>query len=183
MEIICTALADFAPPNPLMLKVVNKQNKAGNTALHWAALNGKFDAVKMLFEHGADLTIKNERGRDAILEALLNDKNEIVEWAIKTGVKDLQIGDGDDGEEEVAGNEDIKMESSRDMLETGDAWDGGLPLADLGPEVVDGIIEALDSGQPPAEDDGAEVVDADPKIADGITQGLDQLKVEDEKED
>jgi ankyrin repeat protein len=167
MEIICTALGGIAAPNPSMLKVINKQNKAGNTALHWAALNGKLDAVKILFKYGADLTIKNERGRDAILEALLNDKNEIVEWAVKTGVKDLQIGDGDDGEEEVAGNEDIKMESSGDMIKSGDAKDG--------------IIDELESGL--AEDGGAEVVDADSKNVDGVIEELDQLKVEDEKED
>jgi uncharacterized protein len=153
MTIICTALADIAPQNPPMLKVVNKQNKAGNTALHWAALNGQLDAVKMLLEQGADPTIKNARGHDAIFEAELNDKSEIVEWVLKNGGKSLQMGIGDDGEGERDGNEDIKFESAGDMIGSGLAEDGG-----------------------------AEVVDADPKVVDGIIEDLGQLKVEGEKE-
>jgi hypothetical protein len=154
MEIICTALSDIAPLNPPMLKVVNKQNKAGNTALHWAAMNGQLEAVKFLLEQGADLTIKNARGYDAIFEAELNDKSEIVEWALNSGVKGLQMGIGDDEEAEKAENGDIKFESAGDMN------DSGL-----------------------AEDSGAEVVDADPKVVSGIIEELGQLKVGDEKKD
>jgi ankyrin repeat protein len=134
-----------------MLEVVNKQNRAGNTALHWAALNGHLNAVKVLLEQGADPTIKNARGHDAIFEAELNDKSEIVEWVLKNGGKSLQMGIGDDGEEEKAGNEDIKFESAGDMMDSGLAQDGGAEVVDADPKVVDGIIEEL--GQLEVEDD------------------------------
>ena len=134
-----------------MLEVVNKQNRAGNTALHWAALNGHLNAVKVLLEQGADPTIKNARGHDAIFEAELNDKSEIVEWVLKNGGKSLQMGIGDDGEEEKAGNEDIKFESAGDMMDSGLAQDGGAEVVDADPNVVDGIIEEL--GQLEVEDD------------------------------
>jgi ankyrin repeat protein len=109
------------------------------------------NAVKVLLEQGADPTIKNARGHDAIFEAELNDKSEIVEWVLKNGGKSLQMGIGDDGEEEKAGNEDIKFESAGDMMDSGLAQDGGAEVVDADPKVVDGIIEEL--GQLEVEDD------------------------------
>jgi uncharacterized protein len=75
-----------------MLAIVNAQNQAGNTALHWAALNGHLEAVKVLLEHGADPTITNGRGHDAVYEAELNDKREVVEWVLKEGGEGLEEG-------------------------------------------------------------------------------------------
>lgn len=53
---LCKALSDPLPQNPTMLAVLNSQNKAGNTALHWAALNGHLPSVKVLLENGAGLS-------------------------------------------------------------------------------------------------------------------------------
>lgn len=33
---------------------VNEKNDEGNTALHWASLNGHLNAVEYLLKHGAD---------------------------------------------------------------------------------------------------------------------------------
>lgn len=49
---ICKALSN-PPQNPTALRIINAQNKAGNTALHWAALNGHLAAVQVLLEQGA----------------------------------------------------------------------------------------------------------------------------------
>lgn len=103
---LCKALSDPSPQNPTMLAVLNCQNKAGNTALHWAALNGHLPAVKVLLENGAgkpftinykkctlgltlsvDPTITNHRGHDAIYEAELNDKTDVVKWVLEEGGK------------------------------------------------------------------------------------------------
>lgn len=75
-----------------MLAIINAQNQAGNTALHWAALNGHLEAVKVLLEHGGDPTIMNSRGHDAVYEAELNDKREVVEWVLKEGGEGLEEG-------------------------------------------------------------------------------------------
>lgn len=48
---------------------VNHRNYSGNTPLHWAALNTHIECVKALVEAGADVTIKNDAGHDAVFLA------------------------------------------------------------------------------------------------------------------
>ncbi|KAJ5223425.1 hypothetical protein N7468_007967 [Penicillium chermesinum] len=48
---------------------VNHRNHSGNTSLHWAALNTHLECVKALVEAGADVTIKNDAGHDAVFLA------------------------------------------------------------------------------------------------------------------
>lgn len=96
---LCKALSNPSPQNVPMLAVLNAQNLAGNTALHWAALNGHLESVKVLLEEGSDPTITNQRGHDAVYEAELNDKREVVEWVLKEGGEGLEEGvSGDVGE-------------------------------------------------------------------------------------
>lgn len=85
-----------------MLTILNAQNKAGNTALHWAALNGHLESVKVLLEQGADPTIANQKGHDAVYEAELNDQTAVVEWVLKESEGlERSVGGGEgEGEEE-----------------------------------------------------------------------------------
>jgi ankyrin repeat protein len=62
--------------------LLNAVNDAGNTALHWAALNGHLESVKMLIAAGADITIFNKAGHDAVFEAEINDKKDVVDWLL-----------------------------------------------------------------------------------------------------
>lgn len=57
-------------------------NASGNTALHWASLNGHLEAVKALIAAGGDITIFNKAGHDAVYEAEINDKKEVVDWLL-----------------------------------------------------------------------------------------------------
>lgn len=68
--------------HPTLALSLNLQNSSGNTALHWAALNGHLEAVKVLVEAGADVTVCNKAGHDAIFEAEANEKTEVVEWLL-----------------------------------------------------------------------------------------------------
>lgn len=64
---------------------LNLQNASGNTPLHWAALNGHLPAVKLLIEAGADPTVINKAGKDAVYEAEANEKNEVASWLLTEG--------------------------------------------------------------------------------------------------
>jgi ankyrin repeat protein len=113
-----------------MLKILNAQNKAGNTALHWAALNGHLEAVKVLLEEGSDPTITNQRGHDAVYEAELNDKTEVVEWVLKEGGEGLESGvaGGETGEgkdvpdEEMGDDETLTEGAGGDRGESSKSW-------------------------------------------------------------
>ena len=77
--------------------LINAANDAGNTALHWAALNGHLECVKLLVEAGADVTIINRAGHDAVYEAEINDKGDVVDWLLGA-VEELEKGIGQTSE-------------------------------------------------------------------------------------
>ena len=87
---------------PVGSELINAINEAGNTPLHWAALNGHLESVKLLVQSGADVTIINKAGHDAVFEAEINDKKTVVDWLLET-VEELEKGIGQSGERD---NED-----------------------------------------------------------------------------
>ena len=100
---------------------LNPQNVSGNTPLHWAALNGHLPAVKLLIEAGADPSVMNRAGKDAVYEAEVNEKNEVAAWLLTEG-KGLESAVGVDldqpapevQEEADAQNEVTKKEGLED---------------------------------------------------------------------
>ena len=73
--------------------LINAVNDSGNTPLHWAALNGHLECVKILIQLGADVTIINKAGHDAVFEAEINDKKEVGDWLLGA-VEGLEKGVG-----------------------------------------------------------------------------------------
>lgn len=71
--------------------ILESQNAAGNTPLHWAALNGHLDAVKALVRAGADPSVTNGAGHDVVYEAEVAGREEVVEWLLVEG-KGLDVG-------------------------------------------------------------------------------------------
>lgn len=60
--------------------------------------------MKLLLESGADVSILNAVGHDAVYEAEINDKDKVVDFLLKEGVGlDTGLGgaEGEDAEEEV----------------------------------------------------------------------------------
>ncbi|KAL8703243.1 MAG: hypothetical protein Q9201_003576 [Fulgogasparrea decipioides] len=100
---------------------VNLKNLAGNTPLHWAAMNGHLGAVKMLVLRGADTGVKNNVGHDAVFEAERGGKEEVVGWLLgqQKGVECNREGDGLEGEIEVD-EEDVGAEGVDIENGTGD---------------------------------------------------------------
>jgi ankyrin repeat protein len=122
-----------------MLAILNTQNQSGNTALHWAALNGHLESVKKLLEGGADPTIANHRGHDAVYEAELNDKGEVVEWVLKEGGEGLEEGfggdaaeregaDADEMDEEEHSNNENEPTKLEDTMNNMDIKEGSAPV-------------------------------------------------------
>ncbi|KAJ9661556.1 ankyrin repeat-containing protein [Neophaeococcomyces mojaviensis] len=101
-------------------RFVNTQNVNGNTPLHWAALNGHIEVVKALVKAGADPTIVNEAGRDAVVEAEYSSKESAAEcanWLLKE-CEILERGTGSqiqEGQADAdAGEESMDVERATD---------------------------------------------------------------------
>lgn len=105
--------------------LINSVNDAGNTPLHWAALNGHLESVKLLIQAGADVTIINKAGHDAVFEAEINDKKEVVEWLLET-VEELESGVGPIGEasSDVGQDEDMDIENDPNPNTSNGAGEG-----------------------------------------------------------
>lgn len=75
------------------------QNRSGNTPLHWAALNGHLEAVKILIATGANSSVRNKAGHDVVYEAEINSKEDVVEWLLKEGDLDEEAANDDDNDD------------------------------------------------------------------------------------
>lgn len=83
---------------------INYRNYTGNTPLHWAALNTHLDCVKALVEAGADISLKNDAGHDALFLA------ERADWAVVEEEEDDNENTGNNNEEEV----EIELNAQQD---------------------------------------------------------------------
>lgn len=92
---------------------INAVNAAGNTPLHWAALNGHLECVKLLMHSGSDITVFNAAGHDAVFEAELNDKQDVVDWLLSE-VEELENGIGGQAGEGTsdAGGDDMEVDNA-----------------------------------------------------------------------
>ena len=95
--------------------IINAVNDSGNTPLHWAALNGHLESVKLLMQSGADVTIFNKAGHDAVFEAEINDKKEVVDLLLGA-VEELEKGIGLTGEASSGENADEDMDDREDNI-------------------------------------------------------------------
>lgn len=106
-----------APDHTLSLDL---QNASGNTALHWATLNGQLDAVKLLVEAGADVTVCNKAGHDALFAAEANDKTAVAEWLLKSakGVASVIAGSrGGEAEVEAMASDEAQASDGMEKKE------------------------------------------------------------------
>ncbi len=104
-------------------KFIDAANGFGNTALHWAAMNGHLGVVRLLVEDGgASPALANDKNYVPLDLAGLNDKTAVVDYFLASTPKDgketpkasasevaeglsvatgsLDIAEEDDGEEE-----------------------------------------------------------------------------------
>ena len=135
VEIINYILSLLSDPNPNLdleqeaegggskKELLNMQNKAGNTALHYASLNGHLSAVKTLVTAGVNPSVQNSAGHEAAFEAERAEKVEVAEFL-------LGLARGRDGEGVDRGDED-EVELDGDGETVGDGGDGGEEVKEL----------------------------------------------------
>jgi hypothetical protein len=76
-------------------------NDSGNTALHWAALNGQLPIVKALCAAGGDPFLKNNAQHDAFYEAEVNEQEEVIDYLLEQyAIEPEENGDIEDGTNE-----------------------------------------------------------------------------------
>ncbi|KAL4789987.1 ankyrin repeat-containing domain protein [Aspergillus venezuelensis] len=104
-------------------ETINKQNYSGNTPLHWAALNAHIKCVELLVAAGADVSIKNTAGHDAVFLA------ERADWSAQAQAKgrdeaedpdevEITIGEGEgEGEGEQATQDAGPKTKGREVVE------------------------------------------------------------------
>jgi NAD/NADP transhydrogenase alpha subunit len=99
---------------------VNHRNHSGNTPLHWAALNTHLECVKALVESGADVTVKNHAGHDAVFlaerAAWSASAEEVNEDEEQTQEIEMTVGEGPgdgQGEQQQTG----EMSAGRQVVE------------------------------------------------------------------
>lgn len=123
LNYLASLVADPAASPSLRSAILNLQNRSGNTALHWAALNGHLGAVEILIASGANSSIRNKAGHDAAYEAEINSKEGVVEWLLKEGDLDEKAANDDDDDDDA---------TLRDVNERKDSDDKAMRRPPLG---------------------------------------------------
>ncbi|KAL4996205.1 ankyrin repeat-containing domain protein [Aspergillus recurvatus] len=120
---------------------INHRNHSGNTPLHWAALNTHLECVKVLVEAGADVSIKNEAGLDAVFLA------ERADWKAQEATQTPDPSQGQGQDQDQDGDEEMEVEVG------GDAEEGNAAQVPVtkARQIVDWLLE---HGEP-AEAGGA----------------------------
>lgn len=81
------AVADLLSQNGNEKLYIDRQDNLGNTALMHALSHGYGPHVRLLLEAGADLRVKDIRGRDALYWAALQPNYDIFQIIVKTAVE------------------------------------------------------------------------------------------------
>lgn len=88
-----TLSEEQSPAGPKALSqdhLINRQNKQGNTPLHWAAYNGHLKVVELLVSCGADMWIKNASGHLAMFDAERAERSDVVRFLLLAGGREVE---------------------------------------------------------------------------------------------
>lgn len=102
-EIVKIILGHFAD-RPVAEKqaLLDAQNEFGNTGLHWAALGGHLELVKLLVAEGASPAVANDKNYVPLDSASFGEKHDVVDFFLAQMEK-LETKNGEAGLGEAAG--------------------------------------------------------------------------------
>lgn len=96
-EIVKTILTHFTiRPSEEKQTLLDAQNEFGNTGLHWAALGGHLDLVKLLVAEGASPGIANDKNYVPLDSASFGERHDVVDFFLAQMEK-LETQNGEDG--------------------------------------------------------------------------------------
>ncbi|PPJ54929.1 hypothetical protein CBER1_06094 [Cercospora berteroae] len=123
-ELLPSLLSQLGSAEGTPAVFVNHGNKEGNTPLHWAAYNGHLAIVKLLIAAGADMWQKNAAGHLAMFEAERADKNNVVQYLLEAGGKEVERA----GEEGQPSEEDVEDVQEGEASSSAQATAGDLNM-------------------------------------------------------
>ena len=94
--------------------LIDTPNAYGNTPLHYAAVNGHLDIVKLLVAAGADPNLKNDASHNAVFEAEASDKTKVVEWLLSQ-MNNVECEGKDTIREGIEDDSDMKTEGKNEL--------------------------------------------------------------------
>ncbi|KAK4972618.1 ankyrin repeat-containing protein [Elasticomyces elasticus] len=116
--ILTLAMEHNAPPGTSSAAgLINVKNAAGNTPLHWAAINGHLSAAKLLVAAGADVWARNGAGNLPVFEAEQAGKDEMVTFLLKEGGEAQGIEGAEEDQDSGEGAGDAKTNDVEDTAE------------------------------------------------------------------
>lgn len=117
-DIVKLLLEQFASrPKEEKQAFLDAPNEYGNTGLHWAALGGHLETVKLLMEDGASPALANDKNYVPLDLASFGEKFDVVDYFLEQsgmieGGNEEGLGEAagevslEDGEEDVGGDAD-----------------------------------------------------------------------------
>lgn len=116
-DIVKAVLEPFASrPAQERQAFLDAANEYGNTGLHWAALGGHLDTVRLLVEEGAAPALANDKNYVPLDLASFGGKLDVVDYFL------AQSGALESGNDEGLGGAAAGLELEGE--EVGDGWDG-----------------------------------------------------------
>lgn len=93
-------------------------NEYGNTGLHWAALGGHLDVVKLLIDNGASPALANDKNYIPLDLASFGEKIEVIDYFLAQ-VREMEDdnADGDEGEALSGAVEGVQLEDDEVVKE------------------------------------------------------------------
>jgi len=91
-------------------------NEYGNTGLHWAALSGHLDVVKVLVEAGASVALANDKNYVPLDLASFNEKFDVVDYFLKQS-EQLESKNEGDGLSGAVGGVSVEVEDGEEEKE------------------------------------------------------------------
>ncbi len=118
-------------------------DRNGHTPFHYAASEGKYEAVQALLDAGADVDARDKQGKTMLHHAVMEDKPWLIKYLLEQGASVHIVDRNDMTPEELATTEDLLL--SEDISYAGEKHHLITPLKEYR-EAGDALVAAANKG-------------------------------------